>query len=108
MENIEELKRDWFEENAPLGTKLGYPVCCILEFCDQPPAILKQAGATKDDLRRFEAAQINGKYTGFIPCKFHAKEILAGRITLASLIKDRSNEFPPFPDYASYTPESLK
>src|SRR5574343_250349 len=29
---IEKIKREWFEENQPLGKLLGYPDCCIKEF----------------------------------------------------------------------------
>lgn len=102
--NIEEEKRKWFEENQPLGKDLGYPDCCIKEFCDQPPVLLhSRKETTQDDLIRFEAAcSFDGKFSGFIPCTHHAKEILAGKISLASLIKDRKPIFPRFPSYARY------
>ena|ERR1043166_4899858 len=98
--NLQKLKDDWFAENAPLGKKLGYPECCIKEFCDQPPALLKsRKNPTKDDKRRYKAGCVDGQFTGFIPCARHAKEITMGKITLQSLIKNRDPEFPPFPNF---------
>jgi len=97
MKTPKEKQQEWFEENAPFGKELGYPDCCIKEFCEQPPALLKKMNKpTKDDLRRYKAGCINGQFTGFIPCSFHAKEITMGKITLASLIKNRNNKYPPF------------
>ncbi len=93
-----QLKQQWYNENAPLGRELGYPECCIKEFCDQPPEILKHQKASKDDMRRYKAGCINGQFTGFVPCAAHAKEITTGRITLQSLIKDRSILFRRFPE----------
>jgi hypothetical protein len=97
--NIEKHKQDWFEENAPFGKELGYPECCIKEFCVQPPVLLKYQKPSKDDHLRFKAAHLNGKFTGFIPCVEHAKQIVQGKITLASLITNRSPEFGPFPNH---------
>lgn len=98
---LKEEQDEWFEINAPVGRKLGYPECCIKEFCDQPPALLKrtQGKVTKDDKRRYKSGCINGVFTGFVPCAFHAKEITMGKITLDSLIKNRDMDFPPFPDW---------
>jgi len=99
MKNLKEHQEKWFEENAPFGRELGYPECCIKEFCDQPPALLNQMKSpSKIDLRRYKAGCINGVFSGFIPCAFHAKEITMGRITLESLIKNRNREFPHFPN----------
>ena len=100
--NLQKLKDDWFSENAPFGKQLGYPDCCIKEFCDQPPALLNNSKPTKEDQRRFKAAHLNGKFTGFIPCKEHAKQIITGKITLMSLIKNRSSEFGIFPNHNNY------
>jgi hypothetical protein len=100
MKTLEQHKKDWYEENYPLGRDLGYPDCCIKEFCDQPPALLRQRKKpTKDDQRRYKAGCINGEFTGFIPCAFHAREIVMGKITLESLIKNRHEMFPPFPHW---------
>lgn len=97
-EDLERLQKKWFEINEPSGKALGYPTCCIKEFCDQPPELLKRLGEpTKDDKRRYKAGCINGEFTGFIPCKNHAKEIIAGSISLSSLIKDRDIDLSPFP-----------
>jgi len=102
MKKINNLKKhqdDWFEENSPFGIELGYPKCCIKEFCDQPPILLEHSKRTKDDMRRYKAACINGNFTGFIPCKIHAKEITTGKIKLEDLIENRNTEFPPFPNF---------
>lgn len=97
INNLQKHIDEWTLENKGLGKALGYPDCCIDEFCKQPPILLKNKKPTKDDIRRYKAAHINGKYTGFIPCVFHAKQITTGKITLESLIKDRNLNFPPFP-----------
>lgn len=97
MENLQEAKDNWYSINAPLGKELGYPDCCIKEFCAQPPELLKGMSPNKDDIRRYKAACIDGKFTGFIPCIHHSKEIVSGKITLASLITNRNKEFPLFP-----------
>ncbi len=98
MKTIKEEQEEWFKINAPYGKELGYPDCCIKEFCDQPPALLKKMKEpTKDDKRRYKAGCVDGQFTGFIPCAFHAKEIVMGRITLASLITNRNKDFPYFP-----------
>lgn len=98
MKTIEQHKKEWFEINAPLGKRLGYPDCCIKEFCDQPPAVLNQnKKASKDDLMRHESGCIKGEFTGFIPCISHAKQINDDKITLGSLIKNRDSKLPKFP-----------
>ena len=98
MKNLKELQDKWYDVNAPMGKELGYPECCINEFCAQPPELLKNSKPSKDDLRRYKAGCINGVFTGFIPCAFHAREIVMGRVTLHSLIKNRSDKFLPFPN----------
>lgn len=105
MKTLKEEQDAWYEENAPLGKELGYPECCIKEFCAQPPALLKRMGnPSKVDIRRYKAGCINGQFTGFIPCAFHAKEIVMGKITLASLITNRNPEFPSFPNWGGVKP----
>lgn len=99
MKNFQKHIEEWTAENAPLGKELGYPDCCIREFCNQPPALLRHSGVTKDDQRRYKAGCINGQFTGFVPCSFHAREIVMGKITLESLIKDRNIVFGTFPNY---------
>ena len=93
------LKEIWYEENEPLGRTLGYPDCCIDEFCDQPPELLKKYGTDKNDTLRYDAGCINGKFTGFIPCINHAQQIMDAKIILTSLIKDRLLTYPEFPYY---------
>ncbi len=97
MKSIKEQQDDWYKENAPYGKELGYPDCCIKAFCAQPPALLAKKKPSKDDKRRYKAACINGEYSGFIPCAFHAKEITTKKITLVSLITNRNEDFLPFP-----------
>lgn len=89
----------WTEQNAPIGRELGYPECCIKAFCDLPPVLLQKMKPTKEDKVRFRAAHVNGKFSGFIPCIEHAKQIMTGQITLVSLIKNRSAQFPTFPNF---------
>jgi len=91
-------KKKWYKINAPFGKKLGYPDCCIKEFCDQPPQLLKLTSANETDRLRYQAGCINGQFTGFIPCSSHAKSIMDGKLTIESLIKNRDEKFPPFPN----------
>lgn len=86
IEDVLEIK-SWTETNAPVGKRLGYPDCCIRAFCAQPPGILAKTQRTEADVDRYNAGCINGEFTGFIPCHKHAREILAGKITLQSLIR---------------------
>jgi len=97
MKSIKELQEDWFNINAPFGKELGYPDCCIKEFCAQPPALLKRSVPSKDDQRRYEAGCIDGVFTGFIPCIRHAKMVLKKEISLYDLIVNRNKDFPLFP-----------
>lgn len=98
IKNLEKHIKEWTEENTPLGKELGYPDCCIKEFCNQPPVLLRNSKPKKDDQRRYKAGCINGVFTGFIPCKMHAREIVMGKIKLENLINNRSNDFPNFPN----------
>lgn len=91
-------RKKWYKENAPFGKLLGYPDCCIIAFCNQTPMYLKKYGTTYSDKMRLKASYINGKYSGFIPCEYHARLINNKWITLESLIKNRSKKFPPFPN----------
>lgn len=90
--------RQWWDENHPFGKQLGYPDCCIEAFCNQPPVLLKGM-PTDNDIMRYNAACINGVFTGFIPCTTHAGMILRGHISIFDLIVNRNPEFPPFPDF---------
>lgn len=91
---------EWYKENYPLGKALGYPDCCINAFCNDSPEALKVKKRNGTERIRYDASFINGQYTGFIPCVHHAKQIVNGEITLQSLIKNRDNNFPPFPNHA--------
>jgi len=100
MKNLKQYQDKWFKVNAPLGILLGYPDCCIKEFCAQPPELLKTIGVSREDKERFAAGCIDGNFTGLVPCKAHAKQILSKQITIFQLIKNRSAEYPPFPHFA--------
>jgi len=95
-DEIKRLQENWFRINEPIGKMLGYPDCCIKAFCDQPPELLN-GSATKDDILRYRAGCIAGKFTGFIPCIRHAHQILNGDIIIQSLINNRRKDLPPFP-----------
>lgn len=97
MKSIKQSQEDWYKENAPLGKQLGYPKCCILEFCRDSPEYLKVKKPTKKDELRYKAGCIDNKFTGFIPCWFHAKEILLKKISIHELITDRDRIFKKFP-----------
>jgi hypothetical protein len=81
------------------GNAYGYPQCCIDKFCQQTPEVLQRQGApTREDKLRFKAAQINGKFTGFVPCYAHAVQIIQGKIKLEDLIEKTKRTVPlPFP-----------
>lgn len=96
-QNRIENKKSWYRENAPLGKRLGYPQCCIDEFCQQTPEFLKTHKASVKDFARYQAGHLNGKFTGFIPCYRHAVLIMYKTIKLQDLIKNRDPQFPPFP-----------
>ena len=69
------------------GIYYGYPDCCITNFS-------KRMGAGNYKLTPEQEKAHN--YVGFIPCPKCAKKVVAGKITQASLIKDRvcSQKFP--------------
>lgn len=87
----------WKAENEPVGKALGYPQCCIDEFCQLTPAMMRTQSPTEKDQIRMEASHVNGFYTGFIPCYEHARQIMYGKIKLEELIDNRSLSLPPFP-----------
>ena len=63
------------------GKFYGYPDCCIINFINKI--------RTKEQIKA-------SRYTGFMPCVKHAKEILAKKIKLEDLIQNRvcKKEFP--------------
>jgi hypothetical protein len=97
-DNTDEV-RIWTEMNRPIGERLGFPDCCIKEFCNQPPKSMT-GNPTTSDMTRYNSACIGGIFTGFVPCIKHAKEIEIGAITLESLInlEKRDLAFPKFPN----------
>lgn len=95
---------DWYKENYELGIELGYPKCCVHEFCkDNPDALeILSPKELEIDQIRLKAANIDGEYTGFIPCAYHANEIVNGRTKLTDLITDRNPILPEFPKYGKF------
>jgi hypothetical protein len=90
--------KQWTIENEPSGKECGYPQCCIDAFCRMPPEFFSKKSASEMDKLRYAAAHIDGHYTGFIPCADHAKQIMSGKITLASLIQNRNPKLKKFPN----------
>jgi len=98
QKSIKQIKQEWFNENAPVGKALGYPDCCIREFCALPPELMKGKPTAVVQMR-VKAAYLNGEWSGFVPCTDHARQILRGEITLHSLINNnRDKSLPSFPD----------
>lgn len=90
---------EWTSINSPVGHQLGYPKCCIDAFCAQPPLLMQLMGPTEEDDARYKASHMDGKYTGFIPCIEHAKQVLSGEVQLSDLIDNRSSDFEAFPNF---------
>lgn len=80
-----------------LGVALGYPSCCVREFCDVTKRQSQGKSPKRSDKLRLRAAYVDDVFTGFVPCKSHAQQILKGKISLGDLINDRSSEFSAFP-----------
>jgi len=95
---IKVLQHKWFRINAPTGILLGYPKCCINAFCAQPPELLQQSIPSAQDKLRYEAACIDGKFTGFIPCYKCAQLVISGKIKLSQLIRNRAEYMAQFPN----------
>lgn len=69
------------------GDYFGYPRCCQRAFL---PLLLGREYPTL-------LQTIAGQSTGFIPCPEHARDVMDGRIALASLIEHRVCK-KPFPN----------
>lgn len=95
---MDQAKAEWREENYDFGISLGYPECCVEQFCNEPPLFLKNTKRRIIDVDRYNSAFINGEYTGFIPCDKHATEIISGKLLLQDLVQNRDDKFRPFPD----------
>lgn len=95
-DKLNEERRNWREENEPYGLSLGYPKCCVDEFCDLPPYLMQRRNVTDEDKLKYAMAHVDGNYTGFIPCIKHAKQIQKGEIKLSDLIQNRDAKHPPF------------
>ncbi len=67
-----------------IGIQYGYPICCIKEFMQD----------LYNTSNPYHTRNIPDNKTGFIPCRKHTQEVLDGKITLASLIKDRQHNVP--------------
>lgn len=74
---------------GPMGIHLGYPVCCVREFCDH---------IKHDRMPGRIAGDGPWSGTGFIPCAAHRAQILAG-VSVESLITNRRSRHP-FPQFS--------
>lgn len=89
----------WIESSIDSGIKYGYPECCIKEFVQYPPSVMKKMTPTEGVKLRLYMAHINGQYTGFIPCLKHAQMIRDGHLNLHGLINGSARQDPsPFPE----------
>lgn len=79
----------WYQN----GKDLGYPDCCIEYFIGRGKLILQGRQCPLDQNQENIIMYSNG----FIPCHSCAAKIADG-LPLESLIKDGSEEFPPFPE----------
>jgi hypothetical protein len=92
--------KEFIESSKESGRKYGYPQCCIDAFCKDTPTALKFKSSIKEKIKdtlRYKMGHLNGKFTGFIPCYEHAKQIARKKITLSSLVSktpERTIEFP--------------
>ena len=86
------------KESTESGEKYGFPKCCIDAFVAQNPGYMKNRKPTREDLLRFDAAHVNGVFTGFVPCIKHAKMIKLRQTTLSDLIDyETRKDHLPFP-----------
>lgn len=97
MELLNQDIRNWFIENYEYGISLGYPDCCVKAFCANSPKLLQRIYNKENLTKRYNAGCIDNKFTGFIPCIKHAKQILNNEIKLTDLIKNRDPKHLPFP-----------
>jgi hypothetical protein len=89
---------DFVKRSTESGKAYGYPSCCIEKFVSQTPSYLQSNRPTDADKLRFKTACINGKFSGFVPCDNHAKQIFKGEITLEQLIDTKTRSVAlPFP-----------
>lgn len=96
MEAYEELQ--WRRKVEPAGKAYGYPACCIEAFAKATPSMINNGKLDRSDAeKRYLASMVDGQYSGFIPCIDHARAVLAGEITLDSLISGRDPSLAPFP-----------
>lgn len=87
----------WTRENEEFGLSLGYPKCCVAEFCNNPPELMSELDKKEIEFR-YNASFINGVYSGLIPCKEHARMIHNNEIKITDLIKNRNADLPDFPN----------
>lgn len=77
------------------GDYYGYPQCCIDEFVED-----LKAGKSPGE------RNLDGNYSGFIPCRAHTTQVLNKDIKLGDLIRNRTcdTEFPNDGDAAKDSP----
>lgn len=95
------MSLEFIKTSIDSGVFYGYPLCCIMEFCRDTPEFCektKNNPLLKEQRKtRFKASHKHKKYTGFIPCYYHAVIILNKPESLEALIKNRNNKALPFP-----------
>ena len=70
------------------GQFYGYPICCIEEFVEK-----KHMTRDKDQLLNdLEDAGIYN--SGFVPCEYHLRMLIAGTVTIGQVIRDRICDIP--------------
>ena len=70
------------------GQFYGYPICCIEEFIEQKHMVRDQSQLLKD----LENAGIYN--SGFVPCEYHLRMLIAGTVSIQQLIRDRICDIP--------------
>ena len=66
------------------GKYFGFPKCCRKAF-----------EKSKEDWElRCKAGELNGVGTGFVPCAWHAQLVVAGKVRLQDLIRNRLCPLP--------------
>jgi hypothetical protein len=75
------------------GIDCGYPPCCIDAFVDRAKKFITEGVLVPLTVEQEKASN----HSGFIPCACCAKKIIEGT-PLESLIKDRLNWLPEFPN----------
>lgn len=82
--NVYEL--DTLRDKKRLGQYYGYPKCCVNHFVDN---ILNGKKSIIEYRKKYVKNYNTSKHTGFIPCTRHTNLILANKMSLEDLIRNR-------------------